>query len=197
MMADRPINFSSPMVRALLSGRKTMARRLAVSPLAQSRPGDRLWVRESFALACGADGRRADWPSADYALFKDGAIRFPEGRSRSVDRARAYRRAGWRPAFLMRRWVSRLTLLIEETRSCALGEIDRADAIREGPLAIPFARGPLWIWPGLSVLPAFSPIDAVRASWRIERGTPGERWEDNPAVVVLGFRVEHRNIDEL
>ena len=48
-MTDRPIIFSGPMVRALLAGRKTMTRRLATSPLAKVKAGDRLWVREGCA----------------------------------------------------------------------------------------------------------------------------------------------------
>lgn len=48
-MTDRPIIFSAPMVCALLARRKTQTRRLATSPLRRCEPGDRLWVRESFA----------------------------------------------------------------------------------------------------------------------------------------------------
>lgn len=48
-MKDFPIIFSGPMVSALLAGRKTMTRRLVTSPLRKVLPGDRLWVRESFA----------------------------------------------------------------------------------------------------------------------------------------------------
>jgi hypothetical protein len=195
-MGDHPIIFSGPMVRALLAGRKTQTRRLAASRLARCQPGDRLWVRESFALASGPDGGRARWPDADYVLFKDGAIRFRDAQARQVDRERAYRRAGWWPAFLMRRWASRLTLIVDEVRIQPLNAIDRADAVREGPLGLPFAGGPVWLWPGLPGLPALSPIDAVRSSWDKVRGTSGERWEDNPDVVALTFRVEERNIDE-
>lgn len=60
-MRERPILFSGPMVRAILDGRKTQTRRvvkrvpdhnldgpwvIANSPY--GKPGDRLWVRESF-----------------------------------------------------------------------------------------------------------------------------------------------------
>lgn len=57
MMKERPILFSGPMVLALLSGAKTVTRRLAkvlqhqwsYAPCPYGAPGDRLWVREMFA----------------------------------------------------------------------------------------------------------------------------------------------------
>ena len=55
-MTDRPAIFATPMVLALLreaqqpGAGKTQTRRLASSPLAKCRPGDRLYVRENCWL---------------------------------------------------------------------------------------------------------------------------------------------------
>ena len=71
MSKDRPIIFSTPMIRALLDDRKTQTRRLISSPLAKAEIGDRLWVRETHYRWAGsgtdksviycADGAWIDW----------------------------------------------------------------------------------------------------------------------------------------
>src|ERR1700693_1613121 len=62
-MTDSPIIFSTPMVQALLAGRKFQTRRLASSPLAKCVPGDRLHVRENWRIGKSWDGTKpADLP---------------------------------------------------------------------------------------------------------------------------------------
>lgn len=194
-MIDRPINFSTAMVRALLAGRKTSTRRLVSSPYRECRPGDRLWVRESFAPATGPAGNWSRIPMAAYILFRDGALRFRDAPTYAVDLNGFYWRATWCAATLMPRWASRSTLIVENVRTGPLHDVNRWDAIAEGPLPFPTHRGPLWLWPGEPGLPCVSPVAALRASWRKTHGTAGERWEDNPDVVVLTFRLRRTNID--
>ncbi|HEY0271505.1 MAG TPA: hypothetical protein VGC10_11010 [Sphingomonas sp.] len=188
-MTDRPINFSQPMIRALLAGRKTRTCRLASSLFAHCRPGDRLWVRESFAPAGGRDGDWARPSAATHVLLRDGKLRFRSGAGYDVDLGKVYWRATWSPAILMPRWASRSTLIVEGVEVRRLHDMARREAIREGPLAFPFSCGPLWLWPGEPGPPDISPVHAVRASWRRTHGTAGERWEDNPEVVALTFRL--------
>lgn len=187
-MTDRPINFSPPMIRALLAGRKTRTCRLASSPLAHCRPGDRLWVRESFAPATGTRGDWARPSAAAYVLFRDGQLRFRDAQGYEVETDKLYWRATWTPASLMPRWACRSLLIVEDVQICRLHDMTRAEAVREGPLAFPLRGGPFWLWPGEPGLPDLSPVGAVRSSWRKTHGTAGERWEDNPEIVALTFR---------
>jgi hypothetical protein len=184
---ERPILFSSAMVRALLAGTKTQTRRaLKVQPAdtphagqasrnrAGTRPvfyaawekraadgsticicpygvpGDRLWVRESFAPLTKGYAYRADqiWnaPPADR----------------------------WRPSIHMTRAASRITLEITDVRVERLQDISNADAIAEG-----IARGG-------PENPDDIERNEYRALWESING-PGS-WDANPWVWCLSFR---------
>lgn len=131
-MKNHPILFSAPMVRAILDGSKTQTRR-AIKPQPRvlagellcwrddamtneelvvrcpyGAPGDRLWVRETWAPLTTGYAYRADtiWnaPPADR----------------------------WRPSIHMPRLASRITLQITGVRVQRLQEISESDAISEG-----------------------------------------------------------------
>jgi hypothetical protein len=117
-MKERPILFSGPMVRAVLSGAKTQTRRVHQPPWAapdsleeallqcrHGQPGDLLWVRETFA---------ADRTSWYYRA--DGEI---PGLT-------------WTPSIFMPRAASRLTLRLTEVRVERVQDISQADAVAEG-----------------------------------------------------------------
>lgn len=139
-VTDWPILFSAPMIRALLGGRKSQTRRLAwgekwvksildVAPerimrmttqgaaikvptiWQKANPGDRLWVRETFA-------RRADGLTA----YRAG----PHPWDVKHDICR------WRPSIHMFRWMSRLTLVVTDVRTEQLLDISEDDARAEG-----------------------------------------------------------------
>lgn len=163
-MVERPILFSTPMVRAILDGLKTMTRRV-VNPQPHSsveqmlsyhhpkddvafcawgwwdgaivensdrvcpygKVGDRLWVRETFAIVPRTAYRCSDGvhqtlrPDDDH----DAAI-YRAGWARS--RSGFY----WRPSIHMPRWASRLTLEITRVRIERLQGIGDDDAKAEG-----------------------------------------------------------------
>lgn len=141
---ERPILFSGPMVRAILDGRKTMTRRVvkhqdsieadedggfihAHDPKCPSfcdyacemacpygQPGDRLWVRETWAPCIGG----AEGPD-NPTLYR-------------ADNLDGYDKLTWRPSIFMPRWASRITLEITDVRVERLTEITEDDAIAEG-----------------------------------------------------------------
>lgn len=102
---DRPILFSSPMVRAIIDGRATMTRRVYKPRFGKWKVGDRLWVRETYALIHGR---------ADYAATCD---------------IKSYR---WRPSIFMPRKYSRILLEITDIKRELLRDISEDDAKREG-----------------------------------------------------------------
>jgi len=128
-MAEHPILFSGPMVRAILEGRKTQTRRGIRNPgrldglmlpgeAAQwcpyGHPGDLLWVRETFAKRY-ADAER---DPADGIVYRvdGGCVIEPR----------------WTPAIHMPRWASRITLRITDVQVQRLQEITESDAAAEG-----------------------------------------------------------------
>lgn len=198
-MADRPILFSAPMVRALLDGRKTQTRRILkpqptvnghglliwerTPDYIQGTPedlahgqrikvGDRLWVRETWqGLTCG-DFRPTKHEPCEVRYFSTDPCA-------DLDvEARGY---AWRPSIFMPRWASRITLHVTKVRVKRLQDITRGDAIEEG---CPFAN--------MAIGP--DPRDWFRAIWA-EINEPGA-WNANPWVVAYTFTVERNNIDE-
>lgn len=203
MPRDIPVIFSSPMVRALLDGRKTMTRRLAwqprreikkgvgiygcpASPWQKVEPGDRLWVRESFTRR---GGKIYEWrysaddePFPSYFIETDMkmAVGFV-GWSRSVARESV-------PSIHMPRAFSRLTLVVTSTKIERLQDISEADAKAEG-----------WTpHPEVSADPEVH-RDAAR-DWFSDLWTDlhgVESWRSNPEVVALSFKVVRQNIDRI
>lgn len=146
-MADRPIIFSGPMVRALIEGRKTQTRRvMKPQPDAKATfqglerdgqalftvgcfygklrlpyaPGDRLYVREAWTARMTHGWTIAD---ARSRMFQEEILYRADGHE-SYD--------GWWPSIHMPREFSRLTLTVTEVRVQRLQEISEADARAEG-----------------------------------------------------------------
>ncbi len=145
-MKDRPILMSGPMVRARLAERKTQTRRECTHPLLKDLsyivdcgdgwwgdeegdvqvrcpyglPGDRLWVKETFARI---DGQTRPWIETDYrATYTHG--------DRLGDTLGIKKR--WTPSIFMPRHASRITLEVTRVRVERLQDISEADAMAEG-----------------------------------------------------------------
>jgi hypothetical protein len=142
-MTERPILFSAPMVRAILAGTKTQTRRVVKPahkawiempvthqlgewdkrPLPYGKPGDRLWVRETWQAVSGNDRARhiMTHPRPDRGWLEYAA-------TPRADEP-AYK---WRPSIHMPRWASRITLEVTGVRVERLQDISEADAMAEG-----------------------------------------------------------------
>lgn len=155
-MADKPILFSAPMVRALLAGTKTQTRRLLdawtdAEPPAfvedgkiiafdeRERPyrwprthavGDRLWVKETwrpFSLLMRPWDIEVSYAADDARrIIEDGD--FGEN---DWTFPKAAARGNVTPLF-MPRWASRITLTVTDVRVQRLQDISEDDALAEG-----------------------------------------------------------------
>ncbi len=191
-MNDKPIFFNSEMVQAILSGRKTQTRRIINLPLIDKnmgcelagnelsgevnagdyincplgKPGDQLWVRETFALLGNEDGVCVDWQDnmvkgdeqaaariykasceqkhGDYGLYS-----IPDSAYWKPDTTNMKYEGTWRPSIHMPRWASRINLLITGVRVERLNTISTGDAMAEGyPVEREATGGSLdaWLW---------------------------------------------------
>ena len=140
-MADRPILFSAPMVLAIFAGWKTVTRRVRTSERCPyGEPGDRLYVRESWAVhSMPFEGHGTGYVLEYLAdgetreILFDGRVRPspPEDGSRLAWCMRVADRGG-RPSIHMPRWASRLTLDVLDVRAERLQEITGEDVLLEG-----------------------------------------------------------------
>lgn len=218
-MADRPILFSAPMVRAILREienpgmGKTQTRRI-LKPLpnrtiffdskkaglnqftdARYKRKDRLWVREAWRC----NGWATDVATIFYAASEgDGYTamceQYPAAGKKPVRVTH-----GWRPSIHMPRWASRITLIVTNVRVERLQDITNEDAIAEGLLRMPFAgnaakqAGCDWGFDGDPR--CGSPVSAYAALWEQINGP--RSWEANPWIVAYTFRPILGNIDQI
>ena len=203
-MKEHPIIFSTPMVKATLEGRKTQTRRvikpqpeeIIVGDMLQpgiyyrdadpdqqihcpyGQPGDRLWVRETWA------------PFGDYVLFRaDGEEYlspcetpgggYPEN-CRHHPGCEACTAEGtlikWRPSIHMPRWASRITLKIKSIR---------VERVQDTSISDIYADVPTYFDEQGAALEFISLWDSINAK-------RGYSWDDNPWVWVIEFE---RNVN--
>lgn len=125
-MKDRPILFSSPMVRAILDGKKTMTRRIYKTCFYTWQVGDRLWVRETYLVAQDdSNNTKIIYAATDPNLLGIGF-------NYSVKCSSKTQLPIWKPAIFMPRKYSRIMLEITDIKRELLRDISEADAKREG-----------------------------------------------------------------
>ena len=184
---EKPILFSGEMVRAILDGRKTQTRRVVKQkhipfvenilngfldgkwnqrPLPYGKPGDLLWVRETWAHnpEWTKPAYRADWKTPDAAI-------------KTMD-------TKWRPSIFMPRWASRLTLRVLDVRVERVQEISEADAKAEG---VNLATWELHHRRDDSISLSIAAIEEFKHLWDSINAKRGYSWDSNPWVWVVEF----------
>lgn len=158
------------------------------SPLATCVPGDNIWIREACIAGRMDAGQRytTSLKRAEFVIFPDGWRRYRDGSGHQGKRL-ADRDYNWVSAKRMPRWASRMTLVVEWVRTEPLQRITRQDIRAEGAIGV--FGGLYWRWPRPSPGHYLTAHRAFTRHWNIVHAEPGERWEDNPQVVVLGLRV--------
>ena len=145
-------------------------------------PGDRLWVRETWAFL-GTDmnkwGRTHQLQTGVVRYTADASERRIETGWQNVEPWMA-RRAGRRPSIHMPRWASRLTLEITGVRVERLQKISEKDAIAEGVDAVSMRDVPRQATPNRRT--DFAHL------WNKINAKRGHGWDVNPWVWVLEFK---------
>lgn len=126
------------------------------------RPGDRLWVRETWFSSTPKTPSRVRYAADDLIRLEDGLF------ARAVCKP-----PKWRPSIHMPRWASRITLEIVAVRVERLRGISDTDAIREGIPDYPDFTGD-------------SPVHDYSALWESINGKGS--WDLNPWVWVIEFK---------
>ncbi|MEH5085172.1 morphogenetic protein [Klebsiella variicola] len=224
-MREKGLIFNSEMVRAILDGRKTQTRRPVKFPVhdknlgcdlagnelagelsagnylnsAFGKPGDRIWVRETF------QGPLFDYEQMDAYLEDSYRFETPEfcqyaadgGHRPEYQDADDNLRHGWRPSIHMPRWASRILLEITDVRVERLNTISPEDAESEGLECTNFTG--FGDEPGLPSYPEpdvyFDPLkkqwkeyppEAFAGLWESIYGEGS--WQANPWVWVIEFK---------
>ena len=211
---ERPILFSAPMVRAILDGRKTVTRRPvkgaglkwledftpeyvadpANSLCPYGKPGDRLWVRETWGVIShdfDEQGNMIDWSPDRPATpirempfgrgyYSGHVIYRADGEAvwAGDDDGGGDDRSAWKPSIHMPRVACRILLEITDVRVERLQEISKEQALAEGVMSCERDIDP----EGND----YSPVELFGGLWTMINGA--ESWHVNPWVWVVEFK---------
>lgn len=138
------------------------------------RPGDRLWVRETWCHTGSGV-----WSIDEAYLAQDGHVIYRADNT-------AWSGTKWFPSIHMPRWARRITLEITNIRVERVQEITNADAWQEG---IEAPRLPITEPDGYQhQAQGWEGIYSFRQLWDSINASRGYGWEVNPWVWVIEFR---------
>jgi len=208
-MKERPILFSTPMVQAILAGRKTQTRRIIKQqpegkiscivnglwmydiPTGKSnipcsfrcpygQIGDVIWVRETWAMSYDTE-YHPELASNEQEHWETGYVYKADGKP-------FYQIDKWKPSIFMPREACRLRLEITNIRVERLQEISHGDAMSEGVDhvidKITGYCGYDYLHGGYNLMT--NPYNGFCSLWKSINGK--ESWESNPYVWVIEFK---------
>ena len=186
-----PILFSAPMVRAILSGRKTQTRRLWRGQWTKVQPGDLLWVRESLI--------RIGSPHHGWAYCADNVLismRHSDPRVSEMIAWAHHKEGNSTPSIHMPRWASRLTLRVVKVRRQRLWDISERDCKAEGVHWLKTgARDYRWGMDRSLGMRGSCPYHAFQVAWDALNAARVP-WACNPEVAAVSFEVLRENVDK-
>lgn len=193
-MAEKPILFSAPMVRAIMEGRKTQTRRIAkLNASGRIQRGGKQWhIEDIYALFGCPYGQPGDslWMKETHAVCPNcGTVNYRATVNRPRNCSGCDETVGkWKPSIFMRREHSRVLLPITDVRLENLNDITPADAIAEGierVTSVGHFRVMGWRNYGGERDGFLNPVDSYRTLLEAING-PGS-WAANPLVWSVGF----------
>ena len=177
-----------------------------VSKCPYGKPGDVLWVRETFCWQCDADGEppdnpdgrpvRTEWRGDDwgdsylmpcYRATEPDTVLCYEGEDSERPRCKqceeGTEHAHWKPSIHMPRWASRISLTVKDVRVERLQDISHTDATWEGCDMGNWqaSEGPKPIGVGHSYA-----VERFKRLWESINGKK-HPWSENPWVWVVEF----------
>ena len=144
------------------------------------KPGDRLWVKETFALSIedpDTESRDVKDPMLwDTPIYKANWVAGEWERD-----GRRLSRPPWRSPRFMPRWASRITLEVKGVRVERVQDITEEDAKAEGTEAVSMEDVPRQA--------SWSVRQDFAALWNSIHAKRGHGWDANPWVWVISFEV--------
>lgn len=163
------------------------------------KPGDRIWVRETFSCIGNEDGHPVDAEgnlcSREEAqrIYRASAIQKPRNYGIWTSPDGFDFEGAWTPSIHMPRWASRITLEITNVGVQRLQSISQNDASREGLIRLP-ATGRYCLNQGDQYFGGARHDAREVFFWLWESIYGKESWQANPWVWVIEFkRIEEKS----
>lgn len=160
-------------------------------------PGDRLWVREAWAVGKCADGFKPRMLDPRTWKVDNGGLWFPA--DCTEPKTPISPRGKTRPGIFLPRWASRITLEVTAVRVERLQEISEKDCIAEGiyKMGADVIGNDPWVAPGVQMTNVYgdkqyevpchnTAKEAYKTLWESINGFGS--WGKNPWIWVIEFK---------